>query len=308
MTPRQKNFVKEFVLGALASALLLGLVVFGLCLFAGCSPRAPLPGGAARKVGIGAAHVSTQTIRSLLFTEGVPSEVPFFCDDDYVLPTRSWVLGEFAKAWMAYNFSIEETRWEDPANDCDKFSRRCAAFAGDLYFHDPARVHGAGLCFGELIYTRDIGKRHAICFAVTWENNKMQLVLFEPQKGTEAALSQNERNHCVLTLVQNAPDQINPHSALAGLDLPGSHNYNPAGSYGCYRSTGVGCQSSVERSDELHRLSEQQLDGRVPSCGPCACGRSHDCESQRDSGSLLFLRDGRLGRGDVLGCCRERAE
>lgn len=122
-----------------------------------------------------------------------------FADEQYLCPSRDWILNSFAPAFAQFKRSIGLTLpdglvWRAEKFDCDNFTRLAASYAD--FMHCAQSGPDAGLAFGEFWYTASFGA-HAINLAiVAGEGNKPELLFFEPQECRRVLLTEKEIQSC----------------------------------------------------------------------------------------------------------------
>ena len=121
-------------------------------------------------------------------------------DDEYALPTREWVLGEFSVALRRNLELLGADKYTAERHDCDDFARLAWAMAG--LCHNLTSTRKSALAFGLLTYTTDAGGGHAINFAVVHNaKGEREIMFFEPQTQREVYLSQQERDNAISYIV-----------------------------------------------------------------------------------------------------------
>ena len=116
-----------------------------------------------------------------------PTGVGFFPDTDYACPTRSWLLGPFAKYYKEMCVALGTTKWTTK-NDCDDFAALYRLLAHQCFFIDN-KADTESIAVGEVWYYPDSGGGHAINFALIDEDT---LIFIEPQTCEEVQLSKSE--------------------------------------------------------------------------------------------------------------------
>lgn len=138
------------------------------------------------------AAVDSLTLETLLVsTFGIAGSM---ADDDYMLPAKGWVNGEFANGW--FNFKATLGGWSEQDNDCDDFARGAAFFAQLLNHNTPRKPKPSALAFGEFWYRQDTGDLHAINFFVYRDGTALKVGYFEPQSCSQIVLSPKEIKSC----------------------------------------------------------------------------------------------------------------
>lgn len=113
-------------------------------------------------------------------------------DGNYALPTRRWVLNEFAKTLDEEMQFKGVGKYKKDAFDCDNYAGMAWQHAQVLHARTSPNS-GKGLAFGMWCYTTRHGGGHAINFAVVLEDGQPQLMFFEPQTGKEVQLIREEK-------------------------------------------------------------------------------------------------------------------
>ncbi|MDX1951517.1 MAG: hypothetical protein SFY81_04995 [Verrucomicrobiota bacterium] len=143
--------------------------------------------------------LSKNQLEALLDANGIYAENALILDSQYALPTKRWLLNEFAVALRNWYFSLGLSGYTAGSNDCENFARG-AAFYADLAHRNSSRKNGVettGLAFGEFWYRQRDGKGgHAINIAIVAEG-KPEIIFFEPQTQQQVPLIQQEIAPCI---------------------------------------------------------------------------------------------------------------
>lgn len=126
------------------------------------------------------------------FNQATPGAEVNFDDLNYVLPTREWVTGDFARAMLG-NLQKLGITYAPESFDCDKFAKLVAAFGAVCNLRTSG--HKGGLALGVFYYRSPAGY-HAINVAVVPDDDDLDLVFIEPQTGQELRLSEEELASC----------------------------------------------------------------------------------------------------------------
>lgn len=101
-------------------------------------------------------------------------------DSQAAVPTRRWLQGPLADAWLSVMRQLQVTYSPD-VWDCDDYARGAAFIAQLQHAWTPNRPANSGLAFGEFWYRQAAGGQHAINAAFILEKGDLDLVHFEPQ-------------------------------------------------------------------------------------------------------------------------------
>jgi hypothetical protein len=125
--------------------------------------------------------ISKQTLVSFLFSQGfadvrAPGEF-------YALPSVAWIQDKFAPALRADLKRVGALRYVKAKNNCTKFSRHAAWFAGLCHAKTQNKATDeAELALGMFDFVRPVDGGHSINLAVSrYLDSTLLLVFFEPQ-------------------------------------------------------------------------------------------------------------------------------
>ncbi|MHC1762892.1 MAG: hypothetical protein AB9869_01110 [Verrucomicrobiia bacterium] len=103
-------------------------------------------------------------------------------DSQSAVPTRRWLQGPLADAWLSVMRQLQVTYSPD-IWDCDDYTRGAAFVAQLQHAWTPSRPANTGLAFGEFWYRQAAGGYHAVNSAFVYEKGNLGLVHLEPQTG-----------------------------------------------------------------------------------------------------------------------------
>lgn len=140
--------------------------------------------------------IDSITIARKLIVRGIPGPLITFRDQTYALPTRA-DLERITAGWM-YVAKVLGFTYQAESQDCDKFSRFAAAYAGLVHAKQTQEVEAitpGGFPLGEFYYVSPAGT-HAITVAIVGEGERLEVVWMEPQTGKLMELTQAEIESC----------------------------------------------------------------------------------------------------------------
>lgn len=159
-----------------------------LALLVSCSkPPGQTPGAVALAPG---GPSSKQTLTSFTFSQGIPLVIT--PDPAYAFADPAWVRGAFAAKLGEEQTARGLGQYENPANDCIRFSRLGVQVATEMFYKN---VHppGCALAVGVFLYVRADGEGHCInCFVVRSVDGTLSWLFFEPQTRQQVPLSEVE--------------------------------------------------------------------------------------------------------------------
>lgn len=144
-------------------------------------------------------YISKTSLVELLFSLGIDTQYPLIADEEYAIPSKSWILGEFSRAFLETKVALVG-RYIPDEWDCDDFARLCAAYAGILHHRTRNKLKkNQGFALGEFWYIQSKGGGHAINIVVDRDLNDQPLVYFyEPQTTTIMFLDKEEIRSCFM--------------------------------------------------------------------------------------------------------------
>lgn len=120
------------------------------------------------------------------------SEQIYLLDAKYILPTTSWVSGDFSSRFKDFLFAQNIKQASPDKNDCDKFSIYGRSVANILNYHNPNGLN-QGIAVGEVHVLLSNGAGHMMNFIIVADQeNKPQIIFYEPQYASIVALDTNQ--------------------------------------------------------------------------------------------------------------------
>ena len=153
-----------------------------LAILVGCSKPPPISNDT----------ITAEQIYALMFEKALYSEKGQIVDREYALPTEKWITDvlypELWKRNQKYGLSTHRSE----SNDCDDASGRARLLAAELN-NKTSNSGVRAVAFGEYHYQTRTGGEHALNFAIIKENGKFKIIFFEPQTGSIAYLTEEEK-------------------------------------------------------------------------------------------------------------------
>ncbi len=168
------------------------LLLISLLLFTSCSKSSP------SKTSF--PTIASDNLIELLSKNKIAGDLgSLTLDSTYSLPTKDWVVNDFAPKYMDFIKQMKISDYTTEENDCDNFSLAAKFYANVLHHQEKSMAKHTGIAFGEFGYTQSMnGSNHAIDIILTQETNKTNIVIlfFEPQTGQLVNLTQKEYESC----------------------------------------------------------------------------------------------------------------